>query len=367
MRPLRILFLDYTNGIGIGGGQRSLALLIRHLPRDRYHPIVACPPGEHLRDLIPPGVPVFDLPLSPAFTAASRFFNAPLAYARALAGVSSTVAGLRRLLITQQIDLIHANNFKMHVLATLASVGRRIPVLWHVRDIFPEQTAGFLRVGGRAADRVLTVSKAVAAQFGRNDKVSVLYNAVELPDKLERRQPGRAPVIGYVGRLDSGKGLDTLAGAFVGLLARHPEARLMLVGEGPERRSIPTHPAIEVVGFQADVAAAWRRLDICAQPSSQPDSFPRAVIEAMSWAKPVVGASIGGIPEAIQDGSTGLLFKPGDTAGLGAQLEALLRHPGRAREMGMAGRLRCESLFSISAQIHQLTRIYETTHALCHS
>ena len=366
MRPVRILFLDYTNGIGIGGGQRSLALLVRHLPPDRYHPLVACPPGEQLRDLIPPGVPVFDLPLPPAFTAANRFLGTPLAYARALSGVSSTVARLRRLLITQQIDLIHANNFKMHVLATLASVGRRIPVLWHVRDIFPKQTAGFLRLGGRTADRVLTVSQAVAAQFAGNDKVSILYNAVELPDKPEHRELGRAPVIGYVGRLDAGKGLDTLVGAFVGLLARHPEARLMLVGEGPERRSIPSHPAIDVVGFQADVAAAWRGMDICVQPSSQPDSFPRAVIEAMSWGKPVVGASIGGIPEAINEGSTGLLFKPGDTAGLRAQLEALLRHPGRAREMGTAGRRRCESLFSISAQIQKLTRIYETTHALCH-
>ena len=366
MRPVRILFLDYTNGIGIGGGQRSLALLIRHLPRDRYQPIVACPPGERFRELVPPSVPTFDLPLSPAFTAANRVAGAPLSYARALASVSSTATGLRRLLSTQQIDLIHANNFKMHVLAKLASVGRRIPVLWHVRDIFPEQTSGWLRLGGRAADRVLTVSQAVAAQFGDNDRVSVLYNAVELPAEPERRELGRAPVIGYVGRLDAGKGLDTLVSAFFGLLGRHPQARLLLVGEGPERRSIPSHPAIEVLGFQADVAAAWRRIDICVQPSNQPDSFPRAVIEAMSWAKPVVGAAIGGIPEAIEEGSTGLLFKPGDAAGLGARVEALLRHPGRAREMGLAGRRRCESLFSISAQIQQLTKIYEATYALCH-
>ena len=368
MQPVRILFLDYTNGIGLGGGQRSLALLVRHLPRDRYQAVVACPPGEQLRDLLPPGVPALDLPLSPAFTAASRSSGGPLAYAGAMASATSAMAGLRKLLVSQRIDLIHANNFKMHVLASVASVGLKIPVLWHVRDIFPERTAGLLRLAGRTADRVLTVSRAVASQFGDDRKVSVLYNAVELPPEPGLGSPGgAAPVIGYVGRLDGGKGLDTLVNAFLGLLARHPTARLLLTGDGPERRSIPKHPAIEVTGFQADVTAAWRRMDICVQPSSQPDSFPRAVIEAMSWAKPVVGAAIGGIPEAIEDGTTGLLFHPGDAAGLGARLEALLRHPGRARAMGSAGRRRCEAMFSIPAQIRQLTKIYESTHAICHS
>lgn len=367
MPPVRILFLDYTNGIGLGGGQRSLALLLRHLPRDRYQPVVACPPGEQLRDILPAGIPVLDLPLPAAFTTPSRFSAAPAAYAKGLAASASSVAALRRLLTAQRIGLIHANNFKMHVLAALAATGLGIPVLWHVRDIFPERTAGLLRLGSRAADRVLTVSRAVAAQFRDGSNVSVLYNAVELPSDPGLSESTDGPVIGYAGRLDGGKGLDALVTAFLGLLGRHPRARLLIAGEGPERRSIPDHPAIEVAGFQNDVSLAWRRMDICVQPSSQPDSFPRAVIEAMSWAKPVVGAKIGGIPEAIEDGSTGLLFEPGDAAGLQARLETLLGHPGRAREMGAAGRRRCERLFSVSAQIEQLTAIYEKTHALCHS
>ncbi len=234
MRPPRIHFLDYTNGIG--GGQRSLASLIRHLPRERYQPIMACQPGERFRDLIPPAVPSFDLPLSPAFAAANRLAGAPLSYAHALAGVSSTLAGLRRLLSTRQIDLIHASKFKNRVPAKLASVGRRIPVLRHVRDISREQTAGWLRLGGRAAGRALTASLAVAAQCGNNGRVSVLRNAVELSAELEGRELGR-------------------------------------------------------LGFRA----------------------------------------------------------------------------GRARAMGLVSRRRRESLFSISAQIHQLTRIYEATYALCYS
>ncbi len=367
MQPLRILFLDYTNGIGLGGGQRSLSLLIRHLPRDRYQPLIACPPGEQLRKLIPPSVPLLDLPLPPAFASVNRFTGGGLAYARGVASAVSTVAALRKLIAAQRIDIVHANNFKMHVLATLATAGSRIPVFWHVRDIYPERSAGWIRLAVGAADRVLTVSHAVAAQFGNHRNVSVLYNAVELPPRPEPGDPAHPPVIGYAGRLDGWKGLDTLVSAFLGLLERHPRARLLIAGDGPERRSIPSHPSIELLGFQADLAAAWRRMDICVQPSSQPDPFPRSVIEAMSWAKPVVGAAAGGIPEAIQDGATGLLFAPGDTAGLRDRLEQLLLDPSRARAMGAAGRSRCETLFSVPTQIEQLTRIYESTYALCRS
>ena len=367
MRPVRILYLDYTNGIGLGGGQRSLALLIRHLPRDRFQPLIACPPGERLRDLIPSTVPMLDLRLPAAFASASRFSGGAVSYACGVAGAMSAIVSLRRLIAEHRVDLVHANNFKMYVLAVLASAARNIPVLWHVRDIFPEPSAGLVRLAGRAADRVLSVSQAVAAQFGNQSKVSVLYNAVELPPQPEPRDPAAPPVIGYVGRLDTWKGIGALVEAFLGQLHRHPRARLLIAGEGPERRSIPSHASIEVMGFQADVSAAWRRMDICVQPSSQPDPFPRSVIEAMSWAKPVVGAATGGIPEAIEEGVTGLMFQPGDVAGLAARLDTLLQHPARAQAMGVAGRLRCESLFSVPAQVQQLTRIYEDAYALCYS
>lgn len=367
MQPVRILFLDYTNGIGLGGGQRSLALLIRHLPTDRYQPLLACPPGEQLRDLVSARVPVLDLALPSSFASASRFSGSVFSYARGLMASTSAVDALRRLLREQRVDIVHANNFKMHVLAAAASAGKNIPVLWHVRDIFPERNAGLLRIAGRAAAKVLTVSRAVAAQFGSKPNVSVLYNAVEMPVEADERDTKDWPVIGYVGRLDPGKGLDTLYKSFFSLLEKYPQARLLIAGDGPERRSIPAHPAIEVMGFQQDVSRVWRQMDICVQPSSQPDSFPRSVIEAMSWGKPVVGASIGGIPEAIEENTTGLLFQPGDPASLRARLELLLRYPGRARAMGAAGRQRCEKLFSIPAQIEHLARIYENTYALCHS
>ena len=367
MQQMRILFLDYTNGIGLGGGQRSLSLLVRHLPQDRYQPIVASPPGERLRQLMPPSALLLDLPLPPAFADVDRFTGGGLAYLRGLTAAASTVAALRRLIVTNRIDLVHANNFKMHVLATLASAGLNIPVFWHVRDIYPERNARLMRFAGAAANRVLTVSRAVAAQFGPSDRVSVLYNAVELPAKLESRKSGEFPVIGYVGRLDGWKGLDTLVSAFLGLLGKHPQARLLIAGEGPELRSIPAHPSIEAVGFQSDLTSTWARMDICVQPSSQPDPFPRAVIEAMSWGKPVIGAATGGIPEAIADGLTGLLFAPGNTESLTDRLDLLLRNPKRAQAMGTAGRSRCESLFSVPAQIEQLTRIYENSYALCHS
>jgi glycosyltransferase involved in cell wall biosynthesis len=285
-----------------------------------------------------------------------------------MASAGRTISHLRTIVRSEQIDIVHANNLKMLILAAAATAGRRIPVLWHVRDIFPSRTAAVLGAASRAAHRVLTVSRAVAGQFRQNSrKLAVVYNAVELPAlDSKTKAPCRAPTIGYVGRLDAGKGIGDLVSAFAAITRRHPAARLLLAGDGPEAARLPDMPGIVKLGYQDDLSMAWRQIDICVQPSNLPDSFPRAVIEAMSWGKPVVGARIGGIPEAVADGTTGLLFRPGDPDDLCGKLLLLLDQPGIARSLGAAGRLRCEQSFSIGAQIRQLNSIYEDAHALCH-
>ena len=360
----RILYLDYTNNIGLGGGQRSLALLVRHLPRARFEPLVGCPPGEQLIGILDPGITVLPLELAGRFRSVSRWEISPMTAAPALATAWDAVRRLREIIRCQKIDLVHANNLKMFLVAAAATT--RVPVIWHVRDLFPAKALPWVRLAARAARAVLAVSQAVAGQFRGARNVEVLYNAVERPaaalagGELRRRLgiPAAATVIGYAGRLDRDKGLQTLVDAFLLLRSDDPNLHLLIAGEGPDRGVVEQFP-VTLAGFQTDMGPFWDAVDVAVQPSTGPDAFPRSVIEAMAHAKPVVASRIGGIPEAIEDPITGRLVPPSDPRALATALKAVLASPEKARGMGLAGRRRARRLFSVQAQMERLTEFYD--------
>jgi glycosyltransferase involved in cell wall biosynthesis len=134
--------------------------------------------------------------------------------------------------------------------------------------------------------------------------------------------------------------------------------KLLIAGDGPLAESLAGHPFVERIPFQHDLSQVWNRFDIVVQPSTEPDAFPRSVIEAMSHARPVVGSRTGGIPEAIEDGVTGFTFQPGDAPALADRLRVLIADATLRAAMGEAARKRCESMFTVERQIRRLTGIY---------
>lgn len=363
---MRVLYLDYTNDIGLGGGQRSLNLLVRHLDRERFQPVVACPPDEKLREILDPGVQVCDLNLPARFRRLSRNSASLFDVPAAASFLWGTIRSLRKIVADEGIDLIHANNLKMAHLAALAAPS--LPMVWHVRDIFPDRqpVLSLLRLASRAATKVLAVSQAVAHHLPDRTKTEVLYNAVELPP-IEAAFPAGGsgvrrtpPVFGFVGRLDGWKGIRVLTEAFEVVRRKHEGAQLLVVGDGPEAAVLSGCPGITHLPFQKNLAPIWSRIDVAVTPSVEPDPFPRAVIEAMSYGKPVVAAATGGIPEAIAHEETGLLVAPSSVHELAAALTRFLDTPELVASMGVAGRLRCEQRYSVQTQQTALDRIYET-------
>src|SRR5262249_45368506 len=195
------------------------------------------------------------------------------------------------------------------------------------------------------ANRVITVSEAFAAQLQRMgvkpERLRVVHNSVRAEEfrgasiQAGRISPGIMPgerVILAVGRLSREKGHAVLIRAFSGLL-RHDHrlrAKLVLVGDGPERRrlqraavSFGVEDCVVFTGQVGDVRPYYKAADVLVLPSYTEGS-PNVLLEAMAAGLPVVATAVGGVPEIVTDGESALLTPPGDSQRMAAAMSALL-------------------------------------------
>jgi glycosyltransferase involved in cell wall biosynthesis len=173
---------------------------------------------------------------------------------------------------------------------------------------------------------------------------------------------GAGPTILFVGRLAAVKGVPVLLEAFARLGARHPGARLVLVGDGPERAAIEARAAalgcagrVRFRGYlnQDEVADELARADLFALPSFA-EGVPVVLMEAMASRLPVVATRIAGIGELVEEGVSGRLVPPGDAEGLAGALDALLGDGALRARMGAAGRARVEAEFHVDREAAKL-------------
>jgi glycosyltransferase involved in cell wall biosynthesis len=217
------------------------------------------------------------------------------------------------------------------------------------------------------AHRVICVSqsvreKAIASGITNRDRAVVFgsgsCNGVDAsrfavtPDTMERAAelrrhlgiPAHAPVVAFVGRLTCDKGIPELMEAFLRLVDRFPDLRLLLVGcfedEDPlpveTRRCLETHSRVIFAGAVPETAAYYAIADIVVLPSHR-EGLPTVILEAQAAGKPVIGAAATGIVDVVADGETGLLFPVGDVPALAEALATLITDKVLAAELGLAG------------------------------
>ncbi len=174
--------------------------------------------------------------------------------------------------------------------------------------------------------------------------------------------------IGTVCRLvEPKKGLSVLLKAMEELKRRHgmPPCRLVIVGDGPAREELELlrdrlglASWIVFVGTRRDIPQVLRSMDIFVLPSLY-EGFGIAILEAMAVGKPVIATRVGGIPEFVIPGETGVLIEPGNADVLADAIESLLRDSDQARRMGAKGRVRAQEHYDIVDIVRQHEQVYE--------
>jgi sugar transferase (PEP-CTERM/EpsH1 system associated) len=208
------------------------------------------------------------------------------------------------------------------------------------------------------------------------DKIVTIYNGIpplEFPPRdvarmtLRRRLdlPDDAVVVGTVARLHAIKGHAVLAHAIPRIVAQRPQAHFVWVGDGQERDNLARLVAelgvaahVYFAGSQGDVPHWLAGMDLFMLPSLG-EGVSVALLEAMAAELPVVATAVGGTPEVVVEGETGLLVPPRDPAALAEAIITLLRDPARMADMGRNGRQRVANQFSLEKMIQQTETLYE--------
>jgi glycosyltransferase involved in cell wall biosynthesis len=163
------------------------------------------------------------------------------------------------------------------------------------------------------------------------------------------------------------KGLRILLEAIAQLERGGSQAscQLVIVGEGPAEQdlrslcqSLGIASRVVFVGVRRDIPRLLPLFDVFVLPSLY-EGFGIAILEAMAAARPVVATTVGGIPEFVRQGETGILVEPGDAASLAEAISSLLQHPEQAQEMGLKGQKVVRDHFGIATVVRQHEQVYE--------
>ena len=284
----------------------------------------------------------------------------------------------RRLLRAEKPDLVHLHSRRgADTLGALAARWAGVPVVLSRRVDNPEPPWA-VRGKYRLYDQVITISEAIrrvlVGQGVPEAEVHCVHSAIE-PGAYQRpcdREafrilfglPPGVPVVGMAAQFIARKGHRVLLAALPAVLREHPDVRFLLLGEGPLKGEVEgqIHRAglegsVLLPGYRPDLPDFLACLDVLVHPATM-EGLGVILLQAGAAGVPVVASSVGGIPEAVGDGETGILVPPGDSSALADALLSLLSDPERRRRMAKAGRERIRTRFSPEVMVEGNLAVY---------
>src|SRR5689334_4587767 len=346
-----------------GGVSRHVIELAQALPARGFRVDVACP-RESLTWTSLEGSPEVELH--------------PIGRSRRPApGDVASLAELVRL--AGEVDVVHVHSAKAGFVGRLASAlrGRRsrcvfTPHAWSFWAVGGPEAALYLRLERLAASWCRTIvalsederEAGLAAGIGREAQYRVIPNGIPLERFALPRRPVRGRVV-MVGRLAAPKRPDVALRALAAVREQVPDATLDLVGDGPLRpgaeslaAELGLEDAVRFLGTRDDVPELLAEAE-CVLLASDYEASPLAVAEAMAAGAAVVATDAGGTREVVREGVTGHVVPRGDAEALAAALAGVLADPGRAAELGAAGRRVATEELSLEHMVERLVALYD--------
>ncbi|HET7290322.1 MAG TPA: glycosyltransferase family 4 protein [Thermodesulfobacteriota bacterium] len=403
----QVLFINHS--VRDGGPGRSLYYLLKFLDRTRLVPYVLIPKDDVFSEWLKAAGIYENVIVEPRFPEnlkRPRFgppgdrgnsggLSSYLDKLLNFLSVSLNVLDIASLVITSPglqrkhgITVIYCNGTQAKIAGALMGLVSGRPVIWHVRNIQQTRLLGSLinnLARLRAVKKIICVSGPTASQFRHaKEKLTVIHNGIDIGDYDPQTTTGEIRsayglpegtiIVGSTGRIVPRKGYELFieaAGIALGELGEKGRGvRFAVVGDTPyffrddhlsKLKGLVAGKGLEdsfiFTGFRDDVRPCLRDFDVFVIPSSYPDPFPRSVIEAMSFALPVVGFKSGGIVESVEDGVTGILSEPGDARQMASAISKLVTDEALRESMGKAGRERVREKFSAQAVAADIQKV----------
>lgn len=358
-----ILFLSTSSGPG--GAERVISNLATSLDPARYRTVLCLfRPGWLQERSQSRGVPTYIIPTH---------------------GMTDWCWALRfkRLLEQEKVDLIHAHEFDANTQGALVAALAGIPIVAtvHGKNYFWEKLRRRLAYRWVSRTAIMVAVSENLKQFiiekvgASPDRVRVLYNGVDLlshcdaSDVEECRKELGVPqdhqVVGVVGNLYPVKGHQYLIDGIPDVLAQCPNTSFVFAGRGQLEIELKEQVSrlgldkrVHFLGLRQDIPRILALLDVFVLPSLS-EGLSMAILEAMMAGKPVIATRVGGNPEIVVDGETGLLVPPKDSPALAASLITLLTNRPQSTQFAENGKRRAEGQFSLQTMVSAYQSLYD--------
>lgn len=360
--------LHIVEDLKIGGLEELVRIIVTGLDREKYNVYICCieEGGEIAQELIGSGINVDILGM--------KSYHNPL-----------NILKLARYIKEKRIDIIHTHMYFANTFGRIAAILAKTPVIistaysnyfeYKKRNILMEK---FL---SRFTDKIIAASNSIKEFTVKQQKISaekfvVIYDCAATEKFSRKIEAGKIKeelaidpdysVVGCVARMVDVKGHAYLIQAAKEVLREYPKVKFLLVGDGPlkeELKSLSEKLGLEkniiFTGMRRDIPEMLSVMDIFVLPSSLREGCPLSILEAMAMSKPIVATRIGGVPEEVSDGQSGILVAPKDAESLARGIIKLISDKDKAKEMGRVGRKIFEDKFSKEIMLNNIESLYE--------
>jgi glycosyltransferase involved in cell wall biosynthesis len=381
---MKIVFYNHTGKVS--GAERLLLNAVTRLDAIEFDRVMVCPADGQLAVLAGEA----GMSVHTVVNLEARFTWRPGAFIRYCESFLEVITEFRRKIIELNPDLIHANSIRAGLVATAATVGLKLKVVWHLHDMLPRHPlSSAIRMVAALSkrSRMIAVSQAVRKNFcGRltpflKNRTTVILNAIDQKDFCvtgDNREEIRTGLslggddfaIGIVGQLTPRKGQMELLEAFAKLTRRVPRAVLVIAGAAIFNRDgeyehllrstagrLGISDRVKMLGARKDVPEIMRALDLLVV-NSRREPFGLVACEAMACGTPVLATACDGLPEIIDHQRNGWLVPFGDEQALVNSLAFLAEHADVRRGLVVAAGKDVAQRFTMERYLIELQKFY---------